>query len=299
MLMILGALLVPGLDAAAKMLGERHAMPAGEIALLRFVLQSLMVFPFLIGREGWQSLRIQNVGLNLFRGVALGVASFLFFLALKNMPLADATAIFFVEPMIVTLLSAVLLKETVGWRRLTAVFVGFLGAVIVIRPNFVALGLVATLPLMTAALVALYLVLSRHLSGRTSPLAMHFYAGIGGSVSMLVICLVGTQAGIAELGLEVPRGAAVWGLLLTTGLFATVAHLLFIQAYRLAPASLLAPFGYFEIVSATILGFLLFGDMPDAGKGIGIAIIVASGVYIAWRENRLAARRSSLSPERG
>ena len=298
-LMVLGALLVPGLDAAAKLLGGRHAMPSGEIALLRFVLQSLMVLPFLVALEGWRSLRIRHVRLNLLRGALLGVASFLFFLALKSMPLADATAIFFVEPMIVTLLSALVLKESVGWRRIAAVLVGFLGAVIVIRPNFVALGLVATLPLMTAALVAVYLILSRHLAARTSQLAMHFYAGIGGSIVMLAACLGGTAAGMSEMHIVMPRGAEVWGLLVTMGVFATVGHLLFVQAYRFSPASLLAPFSYFEIVSATILGFLLFGDMPDLGKAVGIAIIVASGVYIVWRENGLAKRRPSLSPDRG
>ncbi|GGD39051.1 DMT family transporter [Aureimonas glaciei] len=289
-LMVLGALLVPGLDAAAKLLGGRHGLPTGEIALLRFVLQCLMVLPFLVVLEGWRSLRIRHVRLNLLRGALLGVASFLFFLALKSMPLADATAIFFVEPMIVTLLSALFLKESVGWRRIAAVLVGFVGALIVIRPNFLALGLVATLPLMTAALVAVYLILSRHLAARTPPLAMHFYAGIGGSLVMLAACLGGMAIGMPEMDLVVPRGTAVWGLLVIMGLFATVGHLLFVQAYRYAPASLLAPFSYFEIVSATILGLALFGDMPDLGKASGIAIIVASGVYIVWRENSLARR---------
>lgn len=298
-LMVLGALLVPGLDAAAKLLGGRHGMPAGEIALLRFVLQCLMVLPFLVALEGWRSLRIRHVRLNLLRGALLGVASFLFFLALKSMPLADATAIFFVEPMMVTLLSALVLKESVGWRRIAAVLVGFLGAVIVIRPNFVALGLVATLPLMTAALVAVYLILSRHLAARTSPLAMHFYAGIGGSLVMLVACLGGMAAGMSEMAIVMPRGQTVWGLLMVMGVFGTLGHLLFVQAYRFAPASLLAPFSYFEIVSATVLGLVLFGDMPDLGKGMGIAIIVASGVYIVWRENNLAKRPPSLSAERG
>jgi drug/metabolite transporter (DMT)-like permease len=239
-------------------------------------------------------LRIGHVRLNLLRGALLGIASFLFFLALKSMPLADATAIFFVEPLIVTLLSALFLKESVGWRRIGAVLVGFVGALIVIRPNFLALGLVATLPLMTAALVAVYLILSRHLAARTPALAMHFYAGVGGSLIMLFVCLGGMAAGMPEMRIVMPRGATVWGLLVIMGVFATVGHLLFVQAYRHAPASLLAPFSYFEIVSATILGLALFGDVPDFGKATGIAIIVASGVYIVWRENRLAKRLPAL-----
>ncbi len=109
-LMITGTLLTPVLDAAAKILGQHHGMPVGEIALARFVLQTLMVLPFLLALGGWAGLRVRHLRLNLLRGVLLALASVAFFAALKAMPLADAIAIFFVQPMIVTLLSVFFLK---------------------------------------------------------------------------------------------------------------------------------------------------------------------------------------------
>lgn len=293
-LMILGSLFIPGLDAAAKLLTERHGLSAGEIGLLRFAMQTAMVLPVLVVSEGWRGLKIRHPRLNLLRGVLLGVATFLFFTALKSMPLADATAIFFVEPMIVTLLSAVFLKEQVGWRRITAVLVGFLGALIVIRPNFLALGPVAVLPLMTAGCIAVYAVLSRRLSEANSPLAMHLYAGIGGMATLGAAVAIGSTMGVPELVLMIPAGWEAFGLIVLMGLFGTVCHLMFIHAYRLAPASVIAPFGYVEIVSAVFLGYALFGDFPDPWKWVGIAIIMASGLYVAWRENLVLRRKAPL-----
>ncbi|MBC8130370.1 MAG: EamA family transporter [Rhizobiaceae bacterium] len=294
-LMVTGSFLIPGLDAAAKLLTERHDLSAGEIGLLRFLLQTLMVLPLLLATEGTAGLRIERPLLNLLRGVLLGLATFLFFTALKFMPLADATAIFFIEPMLVTILSVVFLKETVGWRRGVAILVGFAGAMIVIRPNFLALGPVAVLPALTAACVAVYAVLSRSLSKGSSPLAMHFYAGLGGLAALSVACAYGVATGVPDLALTMPEGPEAWVLILTLGVFATVCHLMFIHAYRLAPASLLAPFGYIEIISAVLLGFVLFGEFPDPAKWVGIAVIMGSGIYIAWRENLVVRRKTLLA----
>lgn len=294
-LMILGAFFIPGLDAAAKLLTERHGLSAGQIGLLRFGLQTTMVFPLLVAAEGLAGLRIDRPALHLLRGVLLGLATVFFFIALKFMALADATAIFFLEPLVVTILSVIFLKERVGWRRVVAILVGFCGVMIVIRPNFLTLGPVAILPALTAVLVAVYAVLSRSLSQTSSPLAMHFYAGVGGCAVLSVGCLVGVLAGIPDLSLTLPSGVEAYALILTLGLFATVCHLMFIHAYKLAPASVLAPFGYIEILSAVLLGLVLFGEFPDPVIWIGIAVIVASGVYIAWREN-LVVRKAPPVP---
>lgn len=298
MLMIAGSVLIPGLDAAAKLLTERHGLSAGEIGLLRFLLQTMMVLPLLIASEGLAGLRIRRPGLNLLRGVLLGCATFMFFLALKYMPLADATAIFFLEPMIVTLLSAVFLKESVGLRRIVAVTIGFVGALIVIRPNFLTLGVVAVLPALTAAFIAVYAVMSRRLSREASPLAMHLYGGIGGLLTLCVATFVGGIAEVPELALTMPTGVEAFALIGAIGVFGTVCHLMFIQAYKLTPASLLAPFGYVEIVSAVLLGYALFGDFPDPTKWLGISIIVASGIYIAWRENLVVRKAPPALAER-
>lgn len=283
-LMVLGSLLVPLLDSAAKLLGEKHGMPTGQIALARFGLQTLMVLPLLLAFEGRAGFLTPHLGLNLLRGVLLAGGTVSFFTALKAMPLADAIAIFFVEPMIVTLLSVVFLREPMDARRIAAVIVGFAGALLVIRPNFVALGAVALLPLLCAVFVSIYAVLGRHLSAATSSLTMHFYAGVGGLLTLSAVMLFGAWSGIEELQTIMPSGWEVWSLLIVLGLVATVAHLMFIQAYRLTPATLLAPFGYFEIVSATLFSIVLFGDVPDLTKWLGIAIIIASGIALVWAD---------------
>ncbi|WP_210168277.1 DMT family transporter [Aureimonas sp. Leaf454] len=294
--MVLGSLLVPLLDTAAKLLGEDHAMPAGQIAFARFALQTLMVLPLVILVEGFAGLKCRHPGLNLLRGVLLAGGTICFFIALKAMPLADAVAIFFVEPMIVTLLSVVFLREAIDIRRIVAVVVGFGGALLVIRPNFTALGAVALLPLLCAVFVSIYAVLGRHLSAATSSITMHFYAGIGGLATISVVMIAGAGTALAEFQTVAPSGWPVWGLLLMLGFVATVAHLMFIQAYRLTPATLLAPFGYMEIVSATLFSILFFGDVPDAVKWLGIAVITASGLGLVWVD-RAATSSGSQPPE--
>ena len=286
----LAALLLPVLDAAAKLLGENHGIPAGEIALARFALQALLSLPLMLWQEGPAGLKPSDLALNLFRGVLLALGSFFFFMALKAMPIADAIAIFFVEPMVITILSALMLGEKIGWRRALAVLTGFIGALIVIRPNFAVLGLVAILPALSAVCLAVYLVLGRKLSRGSSPLSMHFYAGIGGTLFLAGIIAIGARLEVAELTLVMPADAFSWSLMFVVGLVGMIGHLMFGYAYRMAPGSVLAPFGYFEIVTATLFGLVLFGDFPDAMKWLGIAIIIASGVYIVWRESVVGKR---------
>ena len=293
---LVASAIIPLLDAFGKLLVTTHGLPPGEVAMIRLVLQAVMILPALLLMEGRAALAIAHPLLNLLRGALLGIAGVAFFGALRFMPLADATAIFFVEPMFITLLSGLVLKETVGWRRIAAIVVGFVGALIVIRPNFVTFGIASVLPMLAAACIALYLILGRRLSRTATPLAMLFYAGVGGTATLLVLSALAAPFDIADLALVVPQGLDVWLLLIGAGVIGTIGHLMFLEAYRLAPAAVLAPFGYMEIVTAVFLGFVLFGDFPDGPKWIGIAIIVASGVFIYLRERRLSRRPVSQTP---
>lgn len=282
--MITAALLTPLPDALAKILGQDYAMSASEIAFARFVFQTITVFPAIIVVNGVAGLRARCLWLNLVRGGLMAVASVAFFVALRLMPLADAIAIFFVQPMIVTVLSILFLREAFDLRRIIAVFCGFAGALLVIQPNVVILGGVALLPLVCALFFAIYLVLGRHLSKVESSLTMHLYTGLGGAFSLLAVLLLGGLSGLAEFDFVLPTGGHIWMLVVVMSLLASLVHLMYIHAYRLAPAGLLAPIGYFEIVSAAILGFLMFGDFPDALKGLGMVIIVASGLWLVWND---------------
>lgn len=284
-LMLVAMLVLPGIDAIAKWLSG--AIPAGQIAWSRFLFQTILMLPLFLRTRGAMATRA--LPMHALRGTLIALTTLLFFAALKHLPLADAISIFFVEPLILTLLSALILAEPVGLRRLTAVAVGFVGALIVIRPSFSALGAPALLPLGAALSFALYLMLTRKLAQHELPERMQFYAGVFGAVAMTLALLIGAAADIAVLGVVWPSPSQ-WLLLAGLGVIATGGHLLVVHAFRWAPAGLLAPFQYVEIVGATILGLLIFDDFPDLTTWVGVAIIVGSGLYVFHREATIARR---------
>lgn len=223
----------------------------------------------------------------------LATAALFFFISVKYMPLADTFAIYFVEPFILTCLSAVFLKEKVGWRRWLAIVVGFGGAMIVIQPSFAAFGITALLPVACAFVFACYLLLNRAVGTGDSPLTMQTIAGIGGTLTMGLVILVGNGMGSADFAPSLPASSLGWTLVVVLGALSGYGHLLVVKAFRAAPVSLLAPFHYFEIVTATALGYLIFGDFPSLSKWLGIAIIVGSGLFIIWRERQASRRAAS------
>lgn len=287
-LMIVFALIAPGIDIFAKL--ATQTLPPGEVALARFIVQLVLLSPVVIWRGAFRNLTIMAMASHALRGLLLGIATVCFISAVQKMPVADAISIFFVEPMILTILGGVLLGEQVGWRRYAACLVGFLGAMIVVRPSFDELGWVAVLPIGTALAFAFYLLLTRHLAPREDPYAMQGYAGLFGGLFVGTALLLGNGTGSAIFDPVWPDLNG-WLLMLGVGVIATISHLFLVFAFRKAPASVLAPLQYLEIVAATIFGYLVFGDFPDALKWLGITIIIASGMFIFWRE-RIAAGRN-------
>jgi len=280
-LMVTAMFLAPGMDALAKILSAH--VTGAQVAMIRFGMQALFLFPFVVLMLGFKGLRPQNLPLSIFRGILVACAVSSFFTALKWMPLADAIAVFFVEPLILTVFSAVFLKEHVGPRRYAAVAIGLAGALIVIRPSFDQFGIVALFPLLTATLFASYLILTSKLARNEHPLTLQFTAGVSGFAFMAVLMSVSTAGHIPLLSLVWPNDAE-WLILFAVGAIGTASHLMIVYAFKAAPASLLAPFHYLEIVAATVFGYLVFGEFPDALKWFGILIIVASGLYVIWRE---------------
>ena len=277
----------PIMDAIAKFGATEFGISPATITLGRFTVQSLflgcfVVFVVIKGSKGFGFSWI-----NVLRGMIMGLAALLFFTAVKYMPLADAISVFFVEPLIVMLLSSMFLGETVGWRRRLAALIGFGGALIVIQPSYELFGLVSLLPLCTAFLFSVYLILTRMSGSSDDPIAMQFYAGLGGILTCGTIVALGSWLGSENFALTVPESSRGWALLLSMGLLATASHMLIVIAFSMAPASILAPFQYVEIVSATILGWFIFGDFPGPMKWVGILIIIGSGAYIFWREQQI------------
>lgn len=280
-------MLLPLMDSIAKWLAMNAAIAPGQITFMRFLIQLVLTAAIIIAVYGPARLRPANIAGNLIRGVLIGSASLLFFTAVKYMPIADAISVFFVEPMIVTMLSAIFLKEPIGWRRWIAVFVGFCGALIVIQPSYELFGLISLLPLGTATLFSIYMILNRSLSGKDSALVMQFAAGAGGTAVTGMALLAGYRFELGDLQPGLPFESVPLMLLACLGILATFGHMAVTQAFRYAPASILAPFQYLEIVSAATVGLLVFGNFPSPAKWFGISIIVGSGLFVFWRESRV------------
>lgn len=281
------AALAPVMDAFAKLASED--IPIGEIVAFRFGTQALLLTPIaiLIGamhRPGWQEL-----GLHILRAALIVTATAAFFTALSVMPIADAIAIFFVEPFILTLFGALFLGESIGWRRLLACAVGFAGSLLVIRPSFAAFGAVALLPMFTAVAFAFYMILTRRMARRLHPVALQAWTALAAAALILPVLAVFEGTGHAMLDPIMPEGR-FWGFLLGVGFAASASHLLLSGALRFAPAATVAPLQYLEIVAATLLGYVLFADFPDRTTLLGIAIIMASGIFIIIRERDLGRR---------
>lgn len=296
-IMLFAMIILPCMDAIAKYMAVYQDMSPGQVTFYRFFFQLVSVLPLLLTTGGLSALKPKLLWFNLLRGVLLAAAALLFFVAVKYMPLADVFAIYFVEPFMLTALSALFLGDKVGWRRWAAIVVGFAGAMIVIQPSYEIFGLKALLPVLCAFLFSLYLFLNRAIGEADSPLTMQTLAGIGGMLFMGAALLGGNALSMPDFEMSLPSSVLGLVLLLVLGTISGYAHMLIVRAFRLAPLSLLAPFQYFEIISATVLGYALFNDFPNFSKWIGIFIIVASGLFIIWRE-RVQSRslKSSETP---
>ncbi len=276
LLVLLATLSFAASDAMTKRMAEH--LPALEIAWLRYGLYSLIMLPWALRRFP-EGLRTQDRGLQVLRGAAVLGASVLFILALEVLPIAEATAISFVSPAFITLLSILVLTERVGPHRWFALVVGLLGVLVVMRPGSAAFQPGALLPVASAACWAIAMVTTRRMSGRDSATRTMTYTAVTGFALVSLTLPLGVM----------PTGAE-FGLALAAGLLSTLGQWSAVLAYRRAEASLLAPFSYAQIVTSSIFGILLFAAVPDAATILGATIIVASGLYSAHRE-RIRARQ--------
>ncbi|MFT5798588.1 MAG: drug/metabolite transporter (DMT)-like permease [Candidatus Azotimanducaceae bacterium] len=283
LLMAAGAALAPGIDVFAK--SVPHEIPVAQVTAARFIVQSSLLLPIAAFLAVLHLPSHQEIGLHLVRATLIMVATGLFFTALRAMPIADAIAVFFVEPFMLTLLGAWILKETVGPRRIIACVIGFIGALFVIQPSFADTGPVALLPLGTAACFAIYMVLTRQMAQEMHPLAMQSYTALAAVALSVPILFMADGSGIAGLDPAWPSTFAIL-MMIGVGVMATIAHLLISFAMAYAPASTLAPLQFLEIVAATILGFMIFDDIPTPTTMFGVTIIIASGLYVLARERK-------------
>lgn len=263
------------LDATAKWLSQSY--PTEQIVWTRYTGGLLFALAYAWHSMGLRVFRTGRPWLQVLRGALLVACTALNFLALRFLPLADVLAVLFTSPLFTCALSVPLLREKVGWRRWSAIGVGFLGVLVIIRPGFAEVHWAVFLALASAFFGALYNIATRVVAKHDHP-----------KVSLVYVSLVGAviaTPGIA-FGWSDPQGWD-WGLFLLLGLFGGTGHLLLISAFAAAPASTLAPFSYTQILWTTILGYLLFDRLPDLWTVGGIAIVIASGLYLLHRERVL------------
>lgn len=229
-------------------------------------------------------------GVQLARSMLMLVSNLVFVVAIGRVPLATASAIGFTSPLLVTAMSVPLLGEQVGWRRWSAVLVGFAGALLIIRPGSGLANPAMLLLLVSSACYALYQIATRWIA---------FYDGA--ATGIVFSALLGSLVTTAVLPFVFvwPRSLFDLALFVSLGLIGGAGHYLLIRAFQYGPAAVLSPLGYVELIGTSILGYLIFGNLPDTPTWIGAGIIIASGLYIAFRERRRAATPPGRPSRRG
>ncbi len=277
-LMLAAMAILPVIDVFAKKLGEA-GLPILIVVWARALFGGLMTLPFAMRTEGMRAFRPARPLHHLLRAALLFGATFLFFTALKFLPIADALAIFFVNPLVIVILSALVLREIVGPRRWAAVAVGFVGTLIIIRPGMVEVNPGTVFALGSGVALGSYLALTRAMAGAVDAMVLTFQtSAIGAGVMTLALPFLWQAPSPMQ-----------WAMLASLGVIATLGHVLITKAYEHGEASMLAPLAFTEIVMATILGWWFFGDLPDRWTVLGVTILIASAVYISVRERRAKA----------
>lgn len=292
-LMLGFCLLAPLGDSIAKILGP--SIPLGQLILVRFGVQALLLIPMvMIAGIHWR-MPAKSWRLTVIRTVLHILGIGFMFTSLQYLPLADAVAIAFVMPFIMLLLGHFVLKEEVGPHRMIACGVGFVGTLMVIQPNFLAVGWVALLPLAVAVIFALFMLTTRQIAKDVDAVALQAVSGVIAVVMLAPLMALGVFSGFEPLTLVLPD-VNEWWLLLAIGLLGTFAHLLMTWSLRFAPSATLAPMQYLEIPMATLVGYWLFSELPDRLAAYGIMLTIIAGVYVVLREQASARRLAQNAP---
>ena len=274
-LMILAVSTFSCLDATAKYLAAIYAVPT--IVWARYMFQMLLMVVVLGPRLRMELVRTAHLRLQLLRGAVLTASSLLFLTALSRMPLAEAASIAFMAPLFIAVLSGPVLHERVERRTWVALAAGFAGVLLIVRPGGALFTWVAVLPLGSALLMAIYQMMTRRLAGRDAALTTLFYPALVGSIVVPVVF---------PLALTLPDQPMHIAMFCALGVMGGVGHFFLIRAHDHAPASVLGPFMYGQLLTALMLGWLVFGQLPDGIAVLGMVVITASGLLLAISHRR-------------
>ena len=270
---LLAWVMLPIMDGFAKYLSSD--LPVLQITWARYFFTVAFTFPVMFFFYRNQLKWSDKPKLQFIRGLILLIANICFFYSISVISLAKALTLAFVAPLIVTAFSPMFLGEKVGFRRWSAVVIGFVGSLVVIRPGFVEINLASLAALGTGVMYGFYLIITRKLSTSDNPLLTLLLTGIVGAV--IITCVMPF--------VWVKPTLNQWSMMAAIGVFACIGHLFLILSLKYADASKLAPFSYFEIITNIIIGYYFFSDFPDNWTFLGLFIIVLSGIYISRRES--------------
>ncbi|NVJ54342.1 MAG: DMT family transporter [Campylobacteraceae bacterium] len=278
--MLIAVFVIPFSDAIGKWLSSTYSPM--QITFFRFVLQAILIY-FLakILRKQIRSFKMIYLYLAFF----ISSCMFFIFWGLVYLPLANNIALFFIEPLILTFLSIIFLKEKITRSLIGVLVVGLIGTMIIIRPNWSAYGTAAILPILAAMFYALYLMTIRVSKDIKDSFTMHFWIGIVASVIISIILLF-TQTSDFEMVSFNELDHSLWWLVFLLAVVTIVSQLLVSNALYYANASSIASFQYLEIISATLLGWIIFDDIPDNLTILGAIIVIASGLYLIKVERK-------------
>jgi drug/metabolite transporter (DMT)-like permease len=270
------------LDTTAKYMASVVALPVTQVVWMRFVSQVLLIL-LVMGVVALPALlSSRKVKHQLLRSTLMLFSTLLNFLALRHLRLDQTQTVYFLAPLVVALLAGPFLGEWVGWRRMLAILVGFLGILVVVRPGLTAFEPALIFAFGSMLCYAGFMLLTRYLATYDAPEVTLFFSLLAGTLVM---------APFAILDWQWPESFKVWMLLGSMGFWGGLGHYIFIIAYRHAPASTLAPFVYLGLISHTAGGYLVFDQVPDAWTLAGASIVIASGVYLVHRERATGAAR--------
>ena len=270
---LLAWVMLPIMDGFAKYLSSD--LPVLQITWARYFFTVVFTFPLMFFFFKKYLVWTDKPKLQLIRGLILLTANVSFFYSISVISLPKALTLAFVAPLVVTAFSPFFLGEAVGYKRWTAVIIGFIGSLVVIRPGFVEINLASLAALGTGIMYGFYLIITRKLSSSDNPLLTLLLTGVVGAIiASTFMPFVWVSPTLIQ-----------WSIMAAIGLFACIGHLFIILSLKYADASILAPFSYFEIVTNIIIAYYFFGDFPDSWTFLGLFIIVFSGIYISRREN--------------
>jgi drug/metabolite transporter (DMT)-like permease len=267
-------------DAIIK--GMAGEWPAPAMAATRYIIGTALLATLMVRHEGRDSLVLPRDKLHWVRGVAISLSAVGMFLAVWIMPLAEATTIAFTQPIITAVLATVLLGERARLSTWLATAVAFAGVFLVLRPNFESAGWGVLFPLMGATGMAVTIIANRAVTGRASILAMQYYMSITAMIFLLFASAAGHFSGVEKFALFWPHWSVI-ARCAFIGITATLAQWLIFMGTVKAGAGTVAPMTYGQLLMATVLGLIFFGDAPDATALIGAAVIIGAGLFLWWR----------------